>query len=112
MTQVWHHLESRYGVDNQAQEKARWKAIRLVKTGSRIRVLQLSDLEKIEAEFNARKARVPDRSAEDEHDLLFCQLAHFFQKNSTEEQHRLNASNFWVQVTFPQWESLEDVFDI
>ena len=109
MAQVWHHLESRYGVDTQAQEKARWKAIRLVKSGSKIRELQLSDWEKFEAEFNAQKVRVPDRSAEDEHDLIYFQLPRFFQKKVTEEQHRLNATNFWVRATYPNGENPEDV---
>ena len=52
---------------------------------------------------------MPDRSAEDDHDLVYCQLPHFLQTKVIEEQRRLNATNFWVRVTCPHGESPEDV---
>ena len=33
MADVWRDMDARYGGDTHAQEKAKWKAIRLVKTG-------------------------------------------------------------------------------
>ena len=106
---VWRDLDDRYGGDSQAQEKAKWLGIRLIKTGSKYKELQLKDWEKFEAEFNAQKIQVRDRSPSEEFNLIFAQLPGFFQTKVTAEEKRLEASQFWVRVSFPVGEDPGDV---
>ena len=89
--------------ETHAQEKAKWKTLRLVKTGSRVRDLQLVHLETFEADFNAQKVQVVDRSVDDEYDIIFSQLPATYQYKLTAEKIRRNNESRWVRA-FPDGE--------